>query len=200
MHRMRLRSPGTLAAVLVAGAVVTTTAQHFSEWSSPINLGSVVNSPANDQQPAASLDGLSLYFVSNRPGGTGGLDLWVTQRDSLEDPWQAPFPLPAPLNTPSAETTPVFAGGGHLLFFSSSRSGGCGGTDLWVSFRRNKRDDTGWEPPVHLGCDVNGPGSDEGAAFVEDDDRQAGAVLYFHSFRSGGVGAGDIWASTLNAD
>ena len=189
-----------LAVAVTAGVIVTPSAQHFTEWSSPVNLGSIVNSAFNDQQPALSPDGLSLYFVSNRPGGMGGgLDLWVTQRDSLEDPWQAPVPLPS-LNTAASETTPSFAGAGHLLFFSSGRLGGCGSTDIWVSFRAHKRDDFGWEAPVHLGCTVNGAGPDEGAAFVEDDDDQAGATLYFHNFKPGGVGQGDIWASTMNAD
>jgi Tol biopolymer transport system component len=180
-------------------SAIGASAQHFTEWSAPLNLGPTVNSAFNDQQPALSPDGLSLYFVSNRPGGTGGgLDVWVTQRDSLEDPWQAPVPLPATVNSGASETTPSLAQGGHLLFFSSSRSGGCGSTDIWVSFRQNKRDDFGWEPPVHLGCDVNRAGSDEGAAFVENDDQTA--TLYFHSFRLGGIGQGDIWASTMNAD
>jgi Tol biopolymer transport system component len=199
MHSARVWHP-LMVAVLSAGAIAATLAQRFSDWSAPVNLGSIVNSAFNDQQPAVSPDGLSLYFVSNRPGGTGGgLDLWVAQRDSLEDPWQAPVPLPSPLNTAASETPPSFAGAGHLLFFSSNRPGGCGSTDVWVSFRSNKRDDFGWQPPAHLGCGVNAAGGDEGAAFVEDDD-EAGATLYFHSFRAGGAGAGDIWASTMNED
>jgi Tol biopolymer transport system component len=185
-----------LTFALGSGAIVTS-AQHFTDWSPPLNLGHVVNSPFSDQQPAISPDGLSLYFVSNRPGGTGGLDLWLAQRDSLEDPWQAPVPLTT-LNTAGSETTPAFARGGHLLFFSSNKPGGCGSTDIWVAFRSHKRDDFGWQPPVHLGCDVNRAGSDEGAAFVEHDDQTA--TLYFHSFRLGGIGQGDIWASTMNAD
>src|SRR2546427_13237064 len=44
----------------------------WSDWSAPVNLGAVVNSTSNDQHPSISKDGLSLYFVSNRPGGYGG--------------------------------------------------------------------------------------------------------------------------------
>jgi len=62
----------------------------WSAWSAPVNLGAVVNSTSNDQHPSISKDGLSLYFVSNRPGGYGGNDIWVTQRATLEDPWGPP--------------------------------------------------------------------------------------------------------------
>ena len=60
---------------------------HFSDWSEPENLGLPVNSPSNDAGGAVSKDGLSLYFHSNRPGGFGGPDLYVSQRGSLSEPW-----------------------------------------------------------------------------------------------------------------
>src|SRR5438128_12471110 len=58
----------------------------YSDWSAPVNLGPVVNSSSNDQHPSISKDGLSLYFVSNRPGGFGVNDIYVTQRATLRDP------------------------------------------------------------------------------------------------------------------
>lgn len=174
-------------------------AQHYSEWDSPQNLGGIVNSAFNDQHPAVSPDGLSLYFVSDRPGGTGGLDLWVTQRDSSEDPWQPPVPLSSTVNSMATEFAPAFSASGHLLFFGSDRPGGCGDRDIWVSFRRNKRDDFGWQTPVNLGCVVNFSGFDDGPTYIEDDDY--GVTLYFTSLnRPGGFGDFDIWASTLNED
>jgi Tol biopolymer transport system component len=188
-----------IVAGAVASAVATTSAQQFTDWSPPVNLGLVVNSLYNDQHPAISPDGLSLYFVSDRPGGAGGLDLWVSQRDSLEDPWQTPLPLNVPINAAGTEFAPTFSPSGHLLFFSSDRPGGCGGQDLWVSFRQNKRDDFGWQPPTNLGCVVNSSGSDDGPSYVEEDDKHV--TLYFTSLnRPGGLGDWDIWATAMNPD
>jgi hypothetical protein len=68
-------------------------AQQFSAWSAAVNLGPVVNSAGNEERPAISRDGLSLYFSSTKPGGFGGPDLYVSQRLSLEDPWAPPVNL-----------------------------------------------------------------------------------------------------------
>src|SRR5437879_6875662 len=63
----------------------------YSDWSAPVNLGPVVNSGSNEQHPAISKDGLSLYFASDRAGagGMGGLDIYVSHRESLDAPWVA---------------------------------------------------------------------------------------------------------------
>jgi Tol biopolymer transport system component len=55
----------------------------WSSWTEPTGLGSVVNSVYGEQQPGISADGLTLLFASDRPGGSGGLDLWVTTRKWL---------------------------------------------------------------------------------------------------------------------
>jgi hypothetical protein len=64
--------------------------RQFSDWSEPVNLGPVLNSQGrdfNNQHPAISKNGLSLYFVSNRPGGFGNNDIWVSQRRRIHAPW-----------------------------------------------------------------------------------------------------------------
>jgi len=74
-------SMATFRNVLTAVAFVAVLASHpaaapeYSDWSAPINLGAIVNSASNDQGPAISKDGLSLYFSSGRPGGFGGSDI-----------------------------------------------------------------------------------------------------------------------------
>ena len=98
----------------------------WGPWSAPVNLGSAVNSASGEQQPALSKDGLTLYFASNRAGGLGGLDLWVTQRVSLDAPWGTPVHLPAPINSSADDNAPYLTPDKHHLYFHSARPG-CGG-------------------------------------------------------------------------
>src|SRR2546421_8826837 len=90
-------------------------------WPAPINLGSAINATASDQGPAISPDGLSLYFTSNRTGGLGGFDMYVSQRASVDGLWGSPVNLGPALNTTSDEGNPAFSRDGRLLFFQSKR-------------------------------------------------------------------------------
>jgi len=172
----------------------------YSDWSTPVNLGPVINTGYNDQHPALSKDGLSLYFTSSRPGGFGADDLWVSQRASTDDPWGPPQNLGPVINTGAVEFSPAFSRDGHWLFFHSDRPGGFGGLDIWTSYREHVHDDFGWQPPVNLGPGVNSPFDDAGPTFFQDD--QTGIVtLYFTSLnRPGGLGDWDIYASMLGPD
>src|SRR2546425_7266874 len=86
-----------------------------SEWSTPVHVDAPVNSAASEQSPALSPDGLSLYFGSNRAGGLGGLDIWVSRRASLDSPWETPINLGPSVNSPSDENAASFSADGHLL-------------------------------------------------------------------------------------
>jgi len=88
---------------------------------------------------------------------------------------------------------------GHRMFFHSTRSGGCGGMDLYLTTRRDAGDDFGWEPPVNLGCVINGPFNDAGPTYTEEDGTAA-ATIYFNSDRPGGPGGLDIYKSVLGPD
>jgi len=169
----------------------------FSDWSTPVNLGPVVNSSSSDQHPAISRDGLSLYFTSDRPGGSGDLDLWVSERSDLDQPWGPPQNLGPVVNSVGRDLAPNLTRDGHRLFFHSTRAGGCGGMDLYVSTRRNVHDNFAWETPVNLGCVINGPYDDAGPSYTEEGDRP---VLYFTSTRPGGPGDFDIYKSVLQDD
>ena len=76
-----------LACIVLTNAYV---AKADFTFGTPTNLGPTVNSSAGDDMPSISADGLELYFGSNRPGGSGNLDLWVTTRDTKDDEWGPP--------------------------------------------------------------------------------------------------------------
>jgi hypothetical protein len=141
----------------------------WGPWSAPVNLGAVVNSPSNDQHPAISKDGLSLYISSDRPGGLGGLDIWVSRRTSLDDPWGAAENLGPNINSVGNDLAPTFSPDGHELYFHSTGRGGCGLADLFVARRHDKRDDFAWEPAENLGCVVNSAFPDAGPTIFADE-------------------------------
>jgi Tol biopolymer transport system component len=171
----------------------------FSDWSAPVSLGSVVNSAtAYDACPTISKDGLSLYFRSNRPGAPHDFDIWVSQRDAVEDPWGVPSNLGPTINGSYDELCSAFSPDGHWLVFVSSRPG-CGGHDLWISHRKNKRDDFGWEAPQNLGCGVNSSWTENGPALIEDPGTGK-LLLYFSSNRTGGPGLLDIYVAEAEGD
>lgn len=147
------------------------------EWSAPEHLGPVVNSATRDENPTLSADGLSLYFISDRPGGVGGVDVWVTRRDSRSSPWEAPVNLGPPVNTSFTDGAPSLSPDGHLLFIHSNRPGSLGGNDIWVAHRSGSKDEDDWETPVNLGTDVNTTDDEQGPDYVASD---GGGALYFN--------------------
>jgi hypothetical protein len=147
-------------------------------WSAAVNLGSVVNSAAQETSPSMSPDGLSLYFVSLRPGGLGGADIWISHRASLDSAWETPVNAGAPINSSSEDSHPAFSPDGHLLFVSSNRPGGQGLNDIYVSHRIHTHDDFNWETPVVLGPDVNTELFDAAPTFAPGGG-DGGATFYF---------------------
>jgi WD40-like Beta Propeller Repeat len=202
--RTRLSFKPRLTVILLIGgmlALVMTQAhaQKYSDWSTPVSLGPVINSASSDQGPAISKNGLSLYYHSNRPGGFGGFDIYVSQRVSVDDPWGSPVNLGPFVNTAFDEGNPAFSRDGHLLFFQSLRPGGLGGIDLWVSRRNHTHDDFDWEPAVNLGSGVNSSADENAPTYFENDEQNV-VQLYFVSNRLGGLGGQDIYLSNQTLD
>jgi len=203
--------------LLVIVATVPAFAQQLSAWSAPVNLGAAVNSAGGDFFPFVSRDGLSLYFTSQTclpipfPGcrpGFGGWDIFVSQRATADHPWGPAQNLGPTINTSSNEGAPALSPDGHLLFFSSTRQGGLGGNDLYVSRRHNKRDDFGWRPPENLGSNVNSSANEASPEICEDEGTGV-ITLYFESNRLDGPGpftndpssnGNDIYAAILQPD
>jgi serine/threonine protein kinase/Tol biopolymer transport system component len=170
---------------------VITRATTSARWGTPANLGPTVNSPYGDADPRISADGLSLYFTSDRPGGTGSWDLWVTTRATLSAPWGPPANLGSTVNSPNIEYQPSLSPDGLLLFFQSyDRAGGWGGGDIWVTTRSSLSDR--WGLPVNLGPPVNTSADDYCPSISAD-----GSTLYFVSTRFGGYGGPDLWQASI---
>lgn len=163
-----------------------------TEWLSPENLGPVVNSAFNDQTPELSKDGLSLYFASNRPGGYGTLDLWVSQRTSIDAPWGPPQNLGPVINSTGSNAAPHLTRDGHWLYFVSNRPGGFGSFDVMVSWREDTHDDFAWQTPGNIGPPVNtsdwqGKLTNHGNDFVITSGPAGGALDLFQTELRDGV-------------
>jgi len=94
-----------------------------------------LNTTCNEEQPSLRRDGLEMFLASNRPGGFGGSDIWVSTRATTSDPWSCPVNLGSSINTAGTEQRPALSFDGRSLYFFSDRPGGFGATDLYVSTR-----------------------------------------------------------------
>ena len=79
--------------VMLFTSLATEVAKADFPFGAPTNLGPIVNDPSVNTSPSISAEGLELYFSSNRPGGYGGFDIWVTTRATTEDDWDTPVKL-----------------------------------------------------------------------------------------------------------
>lgn len=175
---------------------VTTRKAKDKPWGPPVNLGPLVNTGSFEGAPCLSAEGLELYFVSDRPSGSGSTDIFVTKRKSKDSLWGPPVNLGPKVNSTAAENGPSISADGLELYFSDAiwsspppRPGGMGGADIWVTKRESKNKP--WGPPLNLGPTVNSSVGDVAPSISTD-----GLSLYFVSKRPGGFGDMDIWVTT----
>lgn len=171
-------------------------------WSDIQKIGANVNHPVYwDSQPSLSADGNSLYFVSDRPGGYGGIDLYVSRKDSKTGVWGVPQNLGPKINTRGDEKTPFIHSDSETLYFSSgpNKKGdgghfGFGGMDIFYT----RKDDKGeWTEPENIGYPINTQVDDVGL-FVSTDSKTG----YFFSYDEGkmrgkGIGKYDLYSFDL---
>jgi hypothetical protein len=179
------------------GALAASAGPYFSAWGPAQKTDEIagnhpdLNTPFVDGCPIQSRDGLSMYMASNRPGGKGGLDIWVSTRATTNAPWGAPVNLPEPINSASDDFCPTPVRQNGLFFVSRRVVAGvtCGLGDIYFAHRNPAY---GWTDPQHLTCAPAGPNS----ALDEQGPSYAQGRLYFS--RSSALVSGDLYVSRRN--
>jgi len=158
-------------------------------WQTPVKLNVAINSEtAEDWAPLVSFDGLTLYWISTRPGGAGGMDIWCSRRPVPYGEWTGcPEALPPPINSPAVEGRKCISADELILFFQRPDVG----ESLYVTTRESKTNP--WSQPIDLGPVLAGSKMPFITSLSSD-----GTELYFcdHTWtepRVGGYGREDIW-------
>jgi len=175
----------------------------YSDWSPAMPLEQAspgahpnFNTSFAEGCPFISRDGKKFFIASNRPGGLGGLDIWMSTRASVSDPWGEPVNVGPPVNSPAQDFCPTLARDGHTFYFVSTRQTGvegqdwCGGGDMYVT---RLRDGKGFDEPENLGCQVNSTATEFSPFPLPE--AGSGPVLYFSSTRPGLGSGGDLYMS-----
>jgi len=153
-------------------------------WTKPRNFGGPVNTRHWESQPTFAADGKTIFFVSNRPGGLGGYDIWKTTMLE-EGVFSEPVNLGKPINTTANEISPFFHPNGTTLYFASTGHRGMGGEDLFYS---TMNPDGSWNEPINLGYPINTI-ADEMGLIVN----AMGDKAYIATNKKGGFGGLDIY-------
>jgi len=175
---------------------VATRSSIDAEWNNAVNMGAAINSSHGEASPNISHDGLTLLFASDRPGGYGSYDIYMSTRASKDSAWSNAVNLGPQINGPQLDVAPWLSPDGLMLFFHSMRLGGYGTYDLYYS-RWNSLDSE-WSAPVNIGPPVNSVYSELGPSVSGD-----GRCLYFSGHfsnppRPGGLGNADIWQVSID--
>lgn len=156
-------------------------------WEKIKNLGRDINTKYWDSMPFISPDGSELYFSSDRPGGYGGTDIYVTKLRN--GGWSEPKNLGQEINTSDDEKSPILSPDGEQLYFSSNGRGGVGGFDIYVSKLVRKK----WTTPKNAGTPINSPADELYFSLSAQED-----TIFISSRREGGYGGLDLWAADHN--
>ncbi|MBS0010886.1 MAG: PD40 domain-containing protein [Bacteroidales bacterium] len=156
----------------LGGCDIYYSARTNSGWKKGINIGRPVNSRYWESQPSLSSDGSRLFFVSNRPGGYGGMDIWLSTIGK-DGRWTEPANAGDLINTPGDEMSPFIHFDGRTLYFSSNGRPCMGGFDIFMS---RLQSDSTWSEPENLGYPINTQADEIGLVI-----NSSGEVAYFSS-------------------
>lgn len=151
-------------------------------WNSASNLGDTINSTDTDSGPSLSGDGLTLVFFSDRPGGSGLTDIYISTRASTADAWSTPTNLGATVNSDSFDVAPDISCDGLRIYFHSVRNANF---DVWVTERTSLT--SAWSTPTVITTPVSTADIETGPSISADE-----TTLFFASNRPGSDGR-DIW-------
>ena len=132
------------------------------DWLAPRPLEYPVNTEYSDSYPSVTQDG-TIYFFSRRPGGLGGSDIYMSR--CIDGEYKEVENLGPVINTREDEWDPFIAADESFLIFCSTKAGGYGRDDLYVSFRRQ---DGSWTEPVNMGEHFNSSGLDNRPSITPD--------------------------------
>ncbi|RYY44407.1 MAG: flagellar motor protein MotB [Chitinophagaceae bacterium] len=160
-------------------------------WTEAENMGPAINTEFWESSPSLSPDKRHLYFSSNRLGGLGGKDIWMSTRQA-NGKWGKPVNLGPGINTKSDEGCPFIHADNQTLYFNSNGHEGYGLTDLYLSKRTS---DESWGPAVNLGYPINTI-DDEGSLIVSSD----GKTAFYASDGMDTKGGLDLYTFTMRED
>lgn len=171
-------------------------------WGLAKNLGPAINTTAHERSPVLSLNRRLLFFATDRVGGSGGFDIWLSWRPDPNDDfgWQPPVNLGTGVNTAATDAGPSLLEGRAVrhvqserwrsvipqLFLASNRPGGLGGLDIYLASVPG-----GWAGPPMLVAELSSPQAD-----LTPTVRRDGLEVVIASGRPGVIGAFDLWQST----
>jgi hypothetical protein len=165
------------------GDIYTSTLESGA-WTKPVPLNRFVNNPLYRETSACvSANGKKLYFSSNRPGGKGGLDIYVCALQK-NGQWGRPSNLGSTINTRGNEDSPFLHADGVSLYFSSNGHPTLGSNDIFKSEWKNGK----WTKPENLGYPINS--SEYDGFFTLSEDKKTG---YYSSVSQDGTGNTDIY-------
>lgn len=124
----------------------------ITTWSKPISLGNSINGKKSKENSATlTNDDSTLYFTSNREGGFGGFDIYVSYKKS-NGKWDTPQNLGFEINSPADELSVCLSHDNQTLYFASNGLAGCGGYDI---FKLEKNENGSWSNPINFGSPIN---------------------------------------------
>ena len=157
------------------------------KWGKPIPLPSPINSPYHESSISISADGKKIFVASERPGGWGGSDIYVIEKNEAGQ-WGTAMNLGPSINSQWDEDGPFLSLDCMILYFSSTGHDSMGGFDIFRSLQRSNK----WSEAENLGFPINTPGNDNYFVGTKD-----GKRAYYSSIREEGFGAEDIYLITL---